>query len=265
MEQYKNEKGLQCSLVSFKSRYGFFVINFLQITSIKMENFHASQGKKTGQEQNFIWGSYDLLIDYVKYHKKEEVPQMKIFSRGFSYIISSSADFGCEDSGEIKRNLICEAEYNYRITPVPFFLFPLLSKIKFIPFKVTVTVQGKINAVSSENVPKKEHELEKNNTCEENKTEEVPVIIAAETTERESLIEGITEEVPLIKEEHPEETVVVKKEKIQKQKDLIAQEKKKVHTNVPVPNPQYYKTYRLFYEQFYQNQQVKGNAKKKSR
>jgi hypothetical protein len=270
MKQYKNERKPQCSLVNFKHKHSFFVINFWEIVSIRIENFHASQGEKPAQLQSFIWGSYNLVISYLKYHKKEKITREKVLPRGFSHVFTPSTDFVCEESGELKRNLICEAEYSYRITPVSFFLFPLLNKIKFVPFKVAITVQGKINAVPLGNVPEKEHELEENNTFAENKTKEVFVIKAEETTEREGHSEAVTEEAAFTKEFNrpketvvaKEETVVEKKEKAQKKQDLIAQEKRKVHTTVSAPNPQYYKTYRLFYEQFYRDQQVKGDAKK---
>lgn len=215
--------------IKFKHKHSFFVINLREIISIKMENFHASQGVKTTWDQLFIWGSYNLIVSYLKYRQKEKMIMEKVLTKFFFYIFPFSHDYAAKEA-KSKKNLICEAKYTYMITPVFLFLFPLLRKIKFIPFKVTVLVQGEINAVFINDAV-----LE--STEKENLRKGGDPLIGGETQADEVLPQKV---------ESPEE---IKGE--QKGREKVAQGKQQHSANVPIPNPQYYKTYRLFYDHFY--------------
>ena len=139
----RGKDGKVYSLIKFKHKHTFFVINLWKIVSIQIEDFFAGQGDKPSHEQLSIWGSYNLVVKYLKYQKGEVVTSEKILSKGFSRVFTPSPDYFSEEVTKLKRNLTCEAEYNYRTTPVSLFLFPLWSKIKFIPYKVTIIVQGR--------------------------------------------------------------------------------------------------------------------------
>lgn len=128
-------------LKKFEHRFIFFVSNFYRIVSIRMENFRAGYGKNAGEGKSYIWGSYELSVDYQKYGIKEIIADKKVFRRGFSYILHDGT------MGNIPGNLICEAGYNHNSAPVSSSLFPLLGRIKYIPFKITITVDGSIAAV----------------------------------------------------------------------------------------------------------------------
>ena len=184
--------------LKFEHRHSFFVTNLWEVISVEIENFQASEGVKTGRQQIFLWGSYNLVISYLKYYQKEKKLMTKLLTKVFSCILPSAP-------WELKRkqNLICEAKCTYMITPVFLCLLPLLRKINLIPFKVTLLVQGEIN----------------------DKVKKV------------------------------EETIIKKEEPQKEQKTLTQQEKGQAagKASPPRPHPQYYKTYRLFYEHFYKN------------
>jgi len=236
MERYRNAKKPRY-LLKFKHSYSFYILNLGEIVSLKIEDFYARQSAKTARERIFVWGSYDLIVRYWKYRKKEKITQEKVLAKGFSYVFPPLADYPCEAAEQSKENLICEADYDYRITPVPLFLFPLLSRVKFIPFKVAITVQGKIISIGA----LKDAAEEKDSSLEKYKIS------------LEDNLENAAEEVIPSKEERPVECSAKKEVTSSQQKDLIAQEKQKVATGIPAPNPQYYRTYRLFYDHFYKN------------
>lgn len=276
MERGKDEKVY--SLIKFKHKHTFFVINLWKIVSIQIEDFFAGQGDKPAHEQLSIWGSYNLVVKYLKYQKGEVVTSEKILAKGFSRVFTPSPDYFSEEVAKLKRNLTCEAEYNYRTTPVSLFLFPLWSKIKFIPYKVTIIVQGKINAVPLTGFPEKTVKTNADSIPAENISMEVPVTRSVETLEKEALLKGaagglasrgekpvVGDFFPSERVERTEESLGAQKEQKRRQEDLAAREKQKIATGIPVPNKKYYNTYRLFYDHFYRDQQAGESKKNKTK
>lgn len=249
-------------LKKFEHRFIFFVSNFYRINSIKMEKFHAGYGKKTEEGKSFIWGSYELSVDYQKYGKKELVAGKKVFHRGFSYILQD----GSIDN--IPGNLICEAGFKYNSTPVSSSLFPFLGRIKYIPFKITVTVDGSIEAVPDRagSPPGKSITQEKDSKSADDYVGYGNNAYGSVEAGKAALGGTATEDFfRMIFEEQAQESIPAKEafkagemeREFEKETvaepvaaDLIAMEKKKrtARSSLSVPDSGYYNKYKYYYE-----------------
>lgn len=227
MKQSKN-KSTNEPIINFTHNYYFIVTNLIKITFIRMENFRANMGRRPGSEHSIVWGRYNLLINYQIYQGKKEMSRSKEFSRGFSFALNDSL-LQVEEIDGMEENLRCEYSFNHGVSPISFGLFPLLSKINYIPFKIDVTVHGSIV--------------------------NVPLDIDPEMQE-ERLEEEVFDESFISPGQSMKE--------IKNEPDLISLEEKR-RAPVPFPNPQYYKTHQLYYDYFFHNLSPKKKKTSNSR
>ncbi len=264
-------------LKKFDHRFIFFVSNFYRIVSIKMENFRAGYGKKAGEGDSYIWGSYELSVDYQKYGIKEIKAGKKVFRRGFSYILHD----GSMDNN-IPDNLICEAGYNHNSAPVSSSLFPLLGRIKYIPFKITITVDGGIAAVpdraGSESGKSITQEREDSNSADTyaGRGNIAQGGVAADDFFRMIFEEHAQEDSPtkdiFQAEESGRETDKEESERKSGRAepvaaDLMAMEKKKriARSSLSVPDSGYYTKYKFFYDGLLKAEPVENMKKLKNK
>jgi hypothetical protein len=149
MAQLQNKNREQINFLHcFLHKYSFYVPNFSEIISLEMKNFRARFSKKSGEEQGFLWGSYDLYLLYRKFVQGEEVTEEKIFPRNFSSLLDTPSFPAGKNPEKEKINFTCTARYNTSIKPLFLTFFPLLGKLGYLPFKISVEVTGDIFSVA---------------------------------------------------------------------------------------------------------------------
>ncbi|MDO9534684.1 MAG: hypothetical protein Q7J85_04980 [Bacillota bacterium] len=201
--------------------------------------------------QSFVWGRYDLLINYKVYQGKKEMLRSKEFSRGFSFALNDSILHVEEIEEVVDENLRCETSFSHGVSPISFGLLPLLSKINYLPFKIDVTVNGSIVNVLSEIGVEKKGLFTEEIIFEEN--------IKKESVQRKRPLPDPEIQEERLEEEASNEFFV---SPIQFEKEIneapvpIFRENKKT-VSVPFPNQQYYKKHQLFYDYFFNNSSQK--------
>ncbi len=244
-----------CHVLKFEHKHSFIVVNLREIVSVKVEDFHADWVKKSSPDKVLIWGRYNLVVQYLKYQKKGESSAEKVLSKVFSHFLPPTAGCAYNKLNNDKRGLISKIENNFSVTPVPLFLFPLLGKIKFTPFKVTVITQGIIKVPLSVSAKKE-------------RRQETMIRPAADLLpQKEAHIKetGISTAHPgNILTDFPVKKVVPKKKKQDAKTDPVSQRTKEVSRThgIPIPDAHYYKTYRFFYNHFYGGQGAGKTDKK---
>jgi hypothetical protein len=254
MKQSVNKLTME-PIINFSHNYRFMITNLIKITSIGIENFRASLGRRTGGEQGFVWGRYNLLIKYRVYQGEKEILRSKEYSRGFSFALNDNM-LPVEEIEEMsEEKLDCQFSFSHGVRPISFCLLPLLSKINYIPFKIDVTVNGSIV-----NVPLKTD------------VEEISLLKGALTCEDISNNESMDSEKPLPEtqmEKHKEEVSdesfisAVKIEKENNNDTDITSREKKNKAAVPSLSLQYYKKHQLFYDYFFNHQQPQVKKRNK--
>jgi len=214
-------------ILEFSHNYHFMVTNLVKVTSMRIEKFRASLGRRPGGEQSFIWGRYNLFVNYQVYEGEKEREKSKEFSRGFSFALNDGLLQVEEIEEMVDENLRGEFSFSHGVRPISFGLLPLLSKVNYIPFKIDVTVN-----VSIVNLP---FEVRDKENCAQ-KEKSLP-------EKKEERLEDETSDDIYISPHH--------------EPDLISQKKKK-RVPVPFPNSQYYKKHQLYYDYFFQNSTQKG-------
>lgn len=138
-------------LYCFQHKYSFCVPNFSEIISLEMKNFRARLGKRSGQGQGqgqgFLWGNYELCVLYRRFAKGEEVTEKKVFPRSFSTFLDTLPFPAGENLVAEKIIFTCVARYNTSIAPLFLTFFPLLGRLDYLPFKISVEVIGDIFSV----------------------------------------------------------------------------------------------------------------------
>lgn len=111
-----------------------------------MRNYRARLGRGSGPEEGFLWGNYDLSILYRKFDREKESTAERTFVSSFSAFLDTSSYLIKENPVEGKKALTCEARYSVSVAPLLFTLFPLLAKLGYLPFRITVDVFGDVYA-----------------------------------------------------------------------------------------------------------------------
>ncbi|MGI5876294.1 MAG: hypothetical protein ACOX6X_05685, partial [Dethiobacteria bacterium] len=92
------------------------------------------------------WGEYHISVRYHTYCNNGEILRKRTLYRPFFFILNTSP--GNQEHTDVETDYFCETtKCNYHVTPIFLSLFPLLSKLKFRPFKVAITVHGKIYSI----------------------------------------------------------------------------------------------------------------------
>ena len=148
LTQNKSKK----SLCRFRHRFVFWASNLYDIVSIQVVKFHAGFQQPV-ETDGYFWGKYELIISYRQNDSEGEIRQ-KRFTRGLFYTVPfyltgfESKEYGVA-SGYLE-NCVCEAGFSYQIAPFFLMLFPLLARIKYVPFKAVIYVHGMIREGTEE-------------------------------------------------------------------------------------------------------------------
>jgi hypothetical protein len=223
-------------LAGFKHKHFLLIPNLSKIISLQMESNPTHFGEKGNRGQSYIWGGYHYCLYYSTLSKKE-ITKEKFISRPFLFNLETIPEILVRNNAANEpENIFCETSHDYCVTPLFLSLFPLLNKLKFVPYKIDITVHGKIYFATTESrvafqkgiIEGKELGIQQ--SFEEKNVEEV--------TFREGVFEEGRSEIGVVGEEIS---------KLKKKEDQDIKEPKKKEG--AFPDAKYYQTYKFFYDQ----------------
>ncbi len=135
------------TLCRFNRRFSFLVCNLYEIVSAQVINSRVDYYQPV-DKSGYFWGQYEVQISYRRPKDRKDT-QQKVFTHGFLINVPYSQP-GISQKGQ--RKYTCEATCSYQIAPFLLLLFPLLSRIKVVPFKVVLDVTGRIIESTGETI-----------------------------------------------------------------------------------------------------------------
>ncbi len=135
------------TLYRFNRRFSFLVCNLYGIVSAQVINPRVDYYQPV-DKNGYFWGQYEVQVSYRR-PKDRKGTRQKVFTHGFLINVPYSLP---GNSKKEQRKYICEATCSYQVAPFLLLLFPLLSRIKFVPFKVALDVSGRIRESSGETI-----------------------------------------------------------------------------------------------------------------
>ncbi|MGI5823258.1 MAG: hypothetical protein ACOX6Z_04865, partial [Dethiobacteria bacterium] len=227
------------------------------------------------QEKGFLWGSYDLHLFYCRFVQGAEVSGEKIFQRNFSSPLAVLPVFMDENFDAEKISFTFTDSYNTAVEPLFPALFPLMGRLNYLPFKISVAVTGHIYAVLEEVSVEQERRQRLDGSGGET-TADTGVTTKSYGTETERAavaagggdVSGVTVEKTAAGVQGPaaitENLRAAKKIPAATAEHLKETEKRPAATTdgrdaagvaqasvESSPDPRYYNKYRLFYEYFF--------------
>ena len=145
LQNYNREQ--KSFLYCFQHRRALYVPNFSKIISLEIKDFTARLSKNSGQGKSFLWGSYDLHFFYCRFVQGDEVTERKVFPRNFSAHLAVLPVFAGENFDTEKINFVVTDSYDTAVEPLLPALFPLMGRLNYLPFKISVGVTGHVYAV----------------------------------------------------------------------------------------------------------------------
>ena len=132
-------------LCCFHHRYTFYVCNLREIVSAQVVNSRADYYQPM-DKNGYFWGQYEVQVSYRRSKDRGDTRQ-KVFTHGF--LINDPYSLPGISQKE-QRKYAFEATCSYQVAPFLLMLFPFLSRIHFVPFKVLLDVKGKIKESTDE-------------------------------------------------------------------------------------------------------------------
>lgn len=231
--------------IKLNDNFRFYVFGIPEIIMVRANNFRASKEKKILNYQDLLWGSYDLFVFY-KRPGNQDGPgkncRVKTYSRSFSCFLDS----GPEESPAKKETYTWEPSCRYEVATAHLAFF---KKMGLIPCRVTITVEGRIK---QESLPATGALRTGGNRYQEGEEEPEETGLEREffgswdTGDFTGRAKRVSEKDPGLPLAGPPKTSLPPAE------DFITHEKReKPQGRVPLPDPAYYRKYRVFYDIFF--------------
>ena len=135
------------TLCRFNHRFVFWVCNLHEIVSVQVINSRLDYYQPV-DKNGYFWGQYEVHVSYRRPDDGGETRQKK-FTHGFIINFSHSQP---GISQEKQWKYACKATCSYQVAPFLPMLFPFLSRINYVPFKVVLDVAGRIGESMDERI-----------------------------------------------------------------------------------------------------------------